>query len=86
MPFAEAGDGEELEREYWLTRIQHASVHSLQLLRTLEQEQELLAGMLKRTDEGVDDVQAQVEGACPQMHAIKFSRVSCCWRSQCWQC
>jgi TAP42-like family len=60
---AEAYEDEEVEREYWLTEIRHASLQSLQLLGTLTQEQELLAGMLKRMDTDIDDVQAQAEGA-----------------------
>ena len=61
---------EDQERELWMAELQLASVRSLQAVGVLTQEQDMLAGMLKRQDEDVDSAQQEAEGARMYLTAL----------------
>lgn len=56
-----SGLDEEGERELWSAHVEHATIRSLDSVRVLAQEQEILAMMLRRLDDDPDEAAVQAE-------------------------
>lgn len=70
------GGDEEGERKCWIAQLHLASLRSIQAVNVLTQEQEMLAAILRRSNEDVSIAQQEAEGS-PSKSPLDYSRMIC---------